>query len=131
MPHTPESRIANLRKSRPIGWCKASLAPTEHPTTFDIVWAAGIFEGEGCANKNGSHLEVAQKDEWLLNRFRALFGGSIEHNRVNGFDPTKTISRWYLTGPRARGLVMSIYKFMSPRRQGQIQCFLKAQGVGL
>jgi hypothetical protein len=93
------------------------LAPTEWPTTHDIAWAAGIYEGEGSCfpNSNTISLVVPQKDTWILERFRALFGGSIGLNRTTG------VYRWTVSGARARGLAMTIYGLLSPRRQQQIR----------
>lgn len=54
---------------------------------MSIAWAAGIFEGEGwCGTVGGlkrrstTLVEVRQKDLWLLERFKSLFGGSISYN---------------------------------------------------
>ena len=98
------------------------LAPTESPSVKDIAWAAGVFEGEGtCRDQmgNGSpQLSVAQKDAWLTARLRALFGGSNkQYVGSNGY----VYWKWWLTGPRARGFLMTIYVMCSPRRQLQIR----------
>lgn len=96
----------------------------EHPTNLDIAWAAGIFEGEGWCGRTvrykngtgtGTRLSVGQKDRWLLDRLQALFGGtiSVNHQRFGEF------WYWRLSGPRCRGFLMTIYKFLSPRRKAQ------------
>ncbi len=91
-----------------------------NPTTFDIAWAAGIYEGEGTAARSSSgrgceKLAVSQKDMWLLERLRYLFGGSIVKHG------TDSCHLWLVTGARARGFAMTIYTFLSPRRQTQIK----------
>lgn len=90
------------------------LRAIAHPSLLDIAWAAGIVEGEG--NFDGrpttEQVNVTQKDLWLLERFQRLFGGSIWTN-------TRGVSRWYLTGARARGFTMTIFSFLSPRRRKQ------------
>ena len=96
---------------------------TAHPTAQDIAWAAGLFEGEGYCylpqhrqdrRYYPARAQVTQKDTWLLHRFLALFGGSIGKGN-NG------TSVWYCYGARANGFLMTIYKFLSPRRQAQVR----------
>lgn len=98
-------------------------------TPIQIAWAAGIYEGEGSCGPNATsrariHAEVVQKDRWILERLRELFGGSIvthdgERNgkRFEGF-------AWLATGKRARGFLMTIYSFLSPRRRAQVKTAL-------
>ena len=97
------------------------LDRTEAPTTRDIAWAAGIYEGEGsCVRHDMSACAtIGQKDIWLLERMRALFGGSI----------TKPVSSrvchdWRVFGARAVGFLLTIYALLSPRRQAQIRRLL-------
>lgn len=110
-------------------------AATQHPTVQDICWAAGIWEGEGsCQRTAGSeHATVSQKDLWLLYKFQDLFGGSVRQRDVNkskskifGKEYERICGEWYTSGARARGFLMTIYKFLSPRRQDQVQ---KALGL--
>ncbi len=57
-----------------------NLIPTLHPNLKDIYWAAGIYEGEGSAHSDkasGSHITIVQKDDWILNKLKTLFGGSV------------------------------------------------------
>ena len=93
---------------------------TEKPTIQDIAWAAGIYEGEGHSVKNGKNsttVVITQKDRWLLDRLQKLFGGSV-------FNRYGRIHKWQINGARARGFLMTIYKFLSPRRQFQAQLAL-------
>lgn len=100
-----------------MGSCKPGFEATKHPTVLDIIWASGIYEGEGCCSKNRSEqVSVGQKDTWILYKLQDLFGG-----KINLFKSTKGISRWNIYGARARGFLMTIYKFMSPRRKEQIR----------
>jgi hypothetical protein len=98
-----------------LGYCKPGLEASEHPTVQDICWAAGIYEGEGsCFSWEGSlHINISQKDKWLCKRLKILFGGSI--GKDHGLD------KWHISGARARGFAMTIYKFLSPRRKEQIR----------
>ena len=91
------------------------------PTPLDIAWAAGIYEGEGhalVANETRSaSIGVTQKDEWLLLRLKELFGGSIYRDPMH----KRPCSVWCVTGARARGFAMTIFSFLSPRRQTRIK----------
>ena len=117
---------------RPVGYVSRRTAPTEHPRMLDIAWAAGIFEGEGYAgrarvtNRSGTissleRIEVVQKDRWLLDRMRAFFGGNVKHHEKH------TAFVWWLTGPRARGFLYTIFTFLSPRRRIQVRKALGAE----
>lgn len=99
-------------------------------TAAEIAWAAGIWEGEGSCWPNARtvrragrsatvHASVSQRDpeQWVLQRFRHLFGGKIdlEHN-----DGSSDCLRWRVTGARARGFLMTIFTFLSPWRRQQV-----------
>jgi hypothetical protein len=101
----------------PLGWEKPGRKATETPSVMDIAWAAGVYEGEGCC-ADQHQVVVTQKDTWLLERFQALFGGRIS------FIPANNCSRWVVTGMRARGFLMTIFSFLSPKRKMQILSFL-------
>jgi hypothetical protein len=103
-----------------LGYCKPGLEATEHPSTRDIAWAAGIFEGEGSVSSARSCiLAIEQKDPWILWRLKALFGGNVYRRS------TKEIWGWQVSGARARGFMMTIFVFLSPRRKEQIKTVLK------
>lgn len=104
----------------------AGLEPSEPVTTQDIVWAAGIFEGEGSCSRIGGgaqseHASVEQKDSWVTERLRSYFGGSEKPRR------DRSMHMWYIDGARARGFLQSIYGLMSPRRQEQIRRALQVE----
>lgn len=88
----------------------------------NIAWAAGIYEGEGSVAFYGrkepgrARILVVQKDRWLLEKLQTLFGG-----RIDGPYPSRDISMWCLTGPRAAGFAMTIFSFLSPRRRDQLK----------
>ena len=115
---SPKKPGAKLGKD----WNKnPKLRPTLHPTIRDITWAAGIYEGEGSLavpphSPNGVQINVGQKDSWLPYRLRDLFGGSVLERQMND----QPFFEWKVSGARARGFLMTIYTFMSPRRQDQI-----------
>lgn len=100
-----------------LGYRTPAHAPFAVATTYDIYWAAGIFEGEGSlVAPHGSLMtHVTQKDRWILDKLRALFGGTIA--------PDGAVFKWYLSGARARGFIQTIYILLSPRRQVQARRF--------
>jgi len=127
--------MANHNKPWNYGQLSPKLAPTEHPTTKDIAWAAGIFEGEGTCSaprkympedtkRGGTVVMVSQKERWILDRLRALFGGRVREYRARAHKYTneyRMYHRWDLHGARARGFLMTIWLFLSPRRRLQAQ----------
>jgi hypothetical protein len=86
----------------------------------DIAWAAGIYEGEGSIQIQGSKclaVLIGQKDTWILERMEKLFGG-IMHNVTT---TQREYYMWRLSGPRALGFLFTIYSFLSPRRKAQFR----------
>lgn len=98
------------------------------PTTPQIAWAAGIFEGEGSVGAWGGgsrrtlNVKVVQKDPWLLFKFQDLFGGAVKLVGSRG-----NIFYWYVSGSRARGVALTFYSYLSPRRRAQIQIGLSGE----
>jgi len=104
-----------------LGHCKPGLEAREHPSSLDIVWAAGLFEGEGSCGisiKQCSFTTISQKEAWILQRLQLLFGGTLKHIQNSGFKKG-LIYKWTISGSRSRGFLMTIYKFLSPHRQLQ------------
>jgi len=102
----------------------ATPIATQLPSMVDLAWAAGFLEGEGSfySQRRGSHVAATQKEKEPLERLQALFGGNIRiENKKRGFSNY----RWTTSGPRARGIAMTIYGFMSNRRKEQIKTALK------
>lgn len=96
---------------------------TLSPTLNQIAWAAGVFEGEGSACWAGTtpQVRVTQKGIWLLERFQELFGGAI-------YKTHKNCHCWQVNGSRARGFILTIYTYMSPRRKEQLKkCLAPSQ----
>ena len=119
---------------RPIGYMKAGLVPKQHPSMLDISWAAGVIEGEGTFDLTRSkpHLQgsarvsAVQKKPWMMVRLKALFGGSIYTSSNQGLG-NGDVTRWMLCGVRARGLMMTVYTFMSPHKKKIIKTILKGK----
>ena len=97
------------------------------PTICDLAWAAGFLEGEGSfASSTGSggypviRIQAGQTDEpWPIHHLQKLFGGSVF--RRAPYKGGRPHSRWYVHQARARGVMMSLYFLLSPRRQNQIK----------
>lgn len=89
---------------------------------IDIAWTAGFLEGEGsftCWGKSATVTASQVQPEPLL-RLRHLFGGKLY--RYAPQNPKHSpFMRWHLTHRDARGLMMTIYGLMSPKRKDQIQ----------
>lgn len=101
-----------------FGKSKPGLEAKRTPTVADIAWAAGIFEGEGSvASVGGARAYVGQKDRWILERLRDLFGGTISLARNQKY--AAEYWSWHISGTRARGFLMTIFGFLSPRRKEQ------------
>ncbi len=91
-------------------------------TARDIAWFAGFFEGEGSFS-TGS-VQVTQLGRWPLDLTREAFGGRVVEFEGSAINGRIRAYRWYATGPRARGIAMTLYPFLSPRRQLQARRFL-------
>jgi hypothetical protein len=93
-----------------------------HPTIRDLAWAAGFIEGEGTFINNGwtERVEASQKTIEPLLRLQELFGGS-----VNTRKDKMAMSFWCVCGARARGVIYTLYSFLSARRREQAKRALK------
>jgi hypothetical protein len=105
----------------------------------DIYWTAGFLEGEGTFIYNrrkaggGSQMIIAaQKVIEPLERLQKLFGGTIHKSKVSKLrqlrKPDDFIYRWYTKAATSRGLMMTLYSLMSPKRQEQIRRALNHPG---
>lgn len=102
------------------------------PTLRDLAWAAGFLEGEGSFSRtgradgtgpSGERVTASQNNREPLDRLAALFGGQPRFvpNRKNPLSKQPGIWRWEITGPRARGVAMTIYSLLSLQRRAQIR----------
>jgi len=112
-------------------WASTHTASTS-PTPNELHWAAGFLEGEGTFGFRGATaaIHAAQTDNLVpLGRLLALFGGSITTHRQGSSRRRGLRARdgemWTVRGSRARGVMMTLYSILSPRRQQQICKALK------
>lgn len=111
---------------------RAKLA-TKSPTIVDLAWAAGFMEGEGWFGLNSRKAGIArsqvasihQKQREPLDRIMAIFGGTLTSRATDPRWPDNIYWAWRCSGIRARGVMMTMYPFMSPRRKEQIRNALK------
>lgn len=94
---------------------------TVTPTIRRLAWAAGFLEGEGHFewNRTSGRVDATQVQLEPLERILALFGGNIKAQRPR--ENQQPHWRWWVCGSRARGVMLTLYPMMSPRRQGQIR----------
>ena|SRR5712692_241971 len=98
-----------------------------------IHWIAGFLEGEGCfrwqANGRGRggrvHVSASQVQREPLERLARYLGGNVLIQRP-GCAKWQTCYAWNLGRAQAVGLMMTIYRLMSPRRREQILSTLTA-----
>lgn len=109
-----------------------SQAPksTQKPTIRDIAWMAGFMEGEGHfrgiqPGQGGDRAVAVQVNKDPIDRIIALFGGRAHLRKLEL--PSHDVWCWQASGARARGLMMTLYPFMSPLRQSQIRVALKRE----
>ena len=102
---------------------------TVSPTTVDLAWAAGFLEGEGTflTNNRSGQAKASQVQREPLERLARFFGGSITLVHKNRRPNESNIYHWSVSGARARGVMMTLFPFLSPRRQSQIAFALHGQ----
>jgi hypothetical protein len=130
------SRLCYYRNGKRGVVERPDLKAVERPGNQDIAWAAGAYEGEGTCSNNARinrsgrrnrsfRVDLTQKDRWLCDRLRALFGGSVGYHERHRADRPPMHS-WRISGTRAHGFALTVYRYLSPRRQRQMR---KALGV--
>lgn len=101
----------------------------------DIAWMAGILEGEACFMVSDRHvkdktykriyIQLVMSDRDVVERVAGLFGTQCNDMPWRSLS-TKPTYRCRSDGDRAAGWMMTIYKFMSERRQAKIRACLDA-----
>lgn len=98
-------------------------------TVPQIAWAAGFLEGEGSFGCYGGtpRVTAAQVQKEPLDRLAMMFGGRMWLKPAgNGFRNKKPIWTWVLNKQRSAEVMMTLYTFMSPKRQDEIEKSLGA-----
>lgn len=105
---------------------------------YELHWAAGFLEGEGCfglrdrkTTKHGRSLDLkaSQVNPEPLYRLRALFGGSVygpyKHRPSMKIRNQQPFYEWHVGGSRAGQAFMTLYVLMSDVRRRAITKGLK------
>lgn len=105
-------------------------AASKSPTVAELYWAAGFLEGEGTfpprkKSRDGIQVACGQVQREPLERLQAMFGGNIRLSRRSS--PRQDIYWWWVNGARARGVLLTLYGLMSPRRQWQFRMALEVK----
>jgi hypothetical protein len=86
-----------------------------------MAWAAGFLEGEGNFGLNhrtrpsaSQVVRATQKNREPLYRLQRLFGGRVKAVRSDGF------GEWRTYGARARGIMMTLFPFLSAAKRSDI-----------
>lgn len=92
--------------------------------TAEIFWAAGFIDGEGCfsSERHCPVVSAVQKERWPLDRLQRLFGGFLRQYRKGGDSASRDERywQWKIYGGNAAGVMMTLFREMSPRRQARI-----------
>lgn len=111
--HVPPSRFGG----RPRGTWGVDKSPKARtsPSVNDLAWAAGFMEGEASfSTPAGASVIVAeQKSREPLDRLVWMFGGRISRRKRGEY-------QWRVSGPRARGIMLTVYVWLSERRRAQV-----------
>lgn len=109
---------------------KRTIPANLSPRIVDVYWIAGFLEGEGSFSQGGigswsCGVQCTQVQREPLERLQNFLGGGIvlrnRRDQRNIFKSVQPSYVWQISGSRARGLMMTIYSLMSPKRQEQIQ----------
>ena len=94
----------------------------------DIIWLAGLLEGEGCfRTMSGSttpRIDLGMTDHDVVAKAHRTLG---EHGKVlKCIGVNKPVFKICLTGFHAAGWMMTLYPLLGGRRQKRIRSILKA-----
>lgn len=87
----------------------------------DIVWLAGLLEGEGCFDLQRNRyprVRLAMVDRDVVGRAATLFGSSIRLTLKP--KPASPIFHAEVQGPRAAEIMRAILPYMGARRSAKI-----------
>lgn len=109
-----------------VKYAKSALPAAVHPTVPELAWAAGFLEGEGNFGVNNRNLgrhsstvvRATQKDTESLFRLQRLLGGTVTPVRGDRF------GEWRTYGARARGIMYTLFPFLSAWKRAQIRVAL-------
>jgi hypothetical protein len=107
-----------------MGFChKSTPHATVSPTSKQLAWAAGFLEGEGSFKKGNGRtedVECSQVQREPLERLQSYFGGSIGFYKQPN-PKHSPFYKWHVSGSRARGVMLTTFALLSPKRKAAIQ----------
>ncbi|GAB1641784.1 hypothetical protein [Krasilnikovia sp. MM14-A1259] len=97
----------------------------EYATDTDVVWLAGLLEGEGAFDLHRSRyprVRVAMTDRDVIGRAATLFGVSVRLS----MRPAPHSAMWHaeVSGPKAEAIMRAILPHMGARRSARIAAIL-------
>lgn len=109
------------------------LRARRSPSMRDLYWAAGFLEGEGNFQRHRRSGVVGgtNTDMEPIGRLRLMFGGSVlvREPQTNGSVVGRLpIYHWHASGPRAAGIMLTLYCLLSQKRQAEIRHALLMEG---
>jgi hypothetical protein len=119
--HAAYKRELRRREPKPRNTAVQAIVS---PTTVDLAWAAGFLEGDGFFLRDGT--VGASQVEWApISKLVRIFGGLVRP--VAARRPTQShYLEWEANGARGRGIMYTLYPFLSPKRRAQIRASLDA-----
>ncbi len=122
------------RSAKTLGSFKRTPKATISPSIGDLRWAAGFLEGKGIfvhgkkrtrsvGFYQGTRVLAQQNEEEMLLTLQNMFGGRVGVvGRSNRRGKEKILSHYWATyGARARGILMTLYPFISKKRRSEIR----------
>lgn len=97
--------------------------PLVDASETEIAWAAGFFDGEGCATISHNdryatlYLHVSQKDIRPLERFLGIMGAG----RIQNPDKRSGVSRWATYGRAGWAVIDRLWPYLGEPKREQIE----------
>jgi hypothetical protein len=103
---------------------------TSSPSVNDLFWLAGFLEGEGYFGCSKACVVTAcQVQRQPLEECQRIAGGRIYFQERHIKWPTRCdVYHWVVNGKAAVGVMMTLYKILSPRRREQVRVALAIWG---
>jgi len=109
---------------------RPAIPSTRSPSREELFYAAGLLEGEGCFSRGSSASTVSceMTDTEPLQFLATRFGGRVHARKPRPAEPAHYKQRftWRVNGARARGLALTLYSLLSPRRKAAVRKMLAA-----
>jgi hypothetical protein len=106
------------------------------PRRVDLAYAAGFFDGEGCAmirNGKGTSIRldvsIAQNTMPVLEMLKGFFGGNVYGTKsTGGFKPNKQCFQLRLNGDNAARFLVAVFPYLVVKKE-DVREVLVAWGI--